>query len=233
MFIRESWRFMIRFENVKKIYPNGTVALDNINFQIEDGEFVFIVGASGAGKSTVMKLLMREEKVSDGLIEVDGQELKKLKNKHIPKYRRRLGVVYQDFRLFPQMTVYENIAFAMRVMGFTRREIEEKIPLILHIVALDEKQDRYPNELSGGEQQRVALGRALSGNPSYIIADEPTGNIDPELSKEIMSILVKIHKMGKTVVVVTHEAGLVDYFGERVIRINSGKLVADIPAGGK
>ncbi len=223
---------MIRFENVKKIYPNGTVALDNISLEIADGEFVFIVGASGAGKSTVMKLLMREETVSDGILEVDGQELIKLKKKNIPKYRRQLGVVYQDFRLFPKMTVYENIAFAMRVMGFTRREIEEKIPLILHIVALDEKQDRYPNELSGGEQQRVALGRALSGNPSYIIADEPTGNIDPELSKEIMSVLIKIHKMGKTVVVVTHESGLVDYFGERVIRINSGKLVSDIPAGG-
>ena len=223
---------MIRFENVKKIYSNGTVALDNINIEIADGEFVFIVGASGAGKSTFMKLLMREETVSDGLLEVDGEELVKLKKRDIPKYRRKLGVVYQDFRLFPHMTVYENIAFAMRVTGYSKKQIEEKIPVILHIVALDEKQDRYPAELSGGEQQRVALGRAFSVNPSYIIADEPTGNIDPELSKEIISTLIKIHKMGKTVIVVTHETDLVDYFGERVVKIHAGKLVADIPAGG-
>lgn len=219
---------MIELENVKKIYPNGTVALDNVNLKIEDGEFVFVVGASGAGKSTLMKLLMREEKPTDGRIIVDGQDIGKLRKGQIPKYRRGLGIVFQDFRLFPKMTVYENIAFAMRVTGWTKKEIDARVPLILHIVALDGKQDRYPSELSGGEQQRVALGRALSNNPSYIIADEPTGNIDNELSREIMSMLIKIHKMGKTVIVVTHERGLVRYFGERVVTINGGKVVSDI-----
>ncbi len=220
---------MIELENVKKIYPNGTVALDSINLKIEDGEFVFMVGASGAGKSTMLKLLMREELPTDGKIIVDGIDITKAKAKDIPYYRRKLGVVFQDFRLFNKMTVYENIAFAMRTTGWTSKEIKARVPLILHIVALDGKQDRYPDQLSGGEQQRVALGRALANNPSYIIADEPTGNIDPGLSFEIMSLLVKIRKMGKTVIVVTHEKELVDYFGQRVVTISNGKIISDRP----
>lgn len=220
---------MIELQNVKKIYPNGTVALDSINLKIEDGEFVFMVGASGAGKSTMLKLLMREELPTDGKILVDGKDITRAKAREIPYYRRKLGVVFQDFRLFNKMTVYENIAFAMRTTGWTNKEIKARVPLILHIVSLDGKQDRYPDQLSGGEQQRVALGRALANNPSYIIADEPTGNIDPGLSFEIMSLLVKIRKMGKTVIVVTHEKDLVDYFGQRVVTISNGKIISDRP----
>ncbi len=221
---------MIELENVKKIYPNGTVALDSINLKVNDGEFVFMVGASGAGKSTILKLLMREEMPTDGSIIVDGMDITRLKQGKIPEYRRKLGIVFQDFRLFKKMTVYENIAFAMRATGWTGKEIKARVPLILHIVSLDGKQDRYPDQLSGGEQQRVALGRALANNPSYIIADEPTGNIDPGLSFEIMSLLVKIQKMGKTVLVVTHEKDLVDYFGQRVVTLQGGKIISDRPA---
>ncbi len=230
---------MIEFRDVKKIYPNGTVALDGVNLRINDGEFVFIVGESGAGKTTLTKLLLREEKASGGNLIVrctkdDGKrkqpivyDLTKISNFKVPHYRRELGVVFQDFRLFPNKTVFENVAFAMQVVGESNRIIKKRVPAILNIVNLTEKYNCYPNQLSGGEQQRVALARALANNPQIIIADEPTGNIDPKMSLEIMNLLLKIHKRGKTVIVVTHEKSLVDYFQQRVITIEGGKVVSD------
>jgi len=218
---------MIEFKNVKKVYKNGTIALDGIDLTVQDGEFVFIVGQSGAGKSTLMKLLLREEKLTSGTLTVGKYDLSKMSFGRIPRLRRKLGVVFQDFRLFEDKTVYENIAFAMRVIGESGKSIRRRIPLILRVVNLEGKQHCYPNELSGGEQQRVALGRALANNPDYIIADEPTGNIDPELSMELMNTLVKIHKLNKTVIVVTHEQNLVDHFKKRVVTISNGKIVSD------
>lgn len=218
---------MIEFENVSMTYPNGTVALDNVNLQIGDGEFVFVVGASGAGKSTLMKLLLREEQVTSGRLTVDEFDLTDLPERQIPYYRRELGVVFQDFRLFDNKTVYENVAFAMRVIGEPMRVIRRRVPTILGIVGLQDKYDRFPSELSGGEKQRVALARALANNPRMIIADEPTGNIDPQMSLEIMNLLVKIHKKNKTVIVVTHEKNLVDYFKQRVVTISQGRVVDD------
>ena len=224
---------MIEFRDVKKVYPNGTVALDGVNLRINDGEFVFIVGESGAGKTTLTKLLLREEKASGGnlivrCIKDDGKrkqpvvyDLSKISNFKVPYYRRELGVV------FPNKTVFENVAFAMQVVGESNRIIKKRVPAILNIVNLTEKYNCYPNQLSGGEQQRVALARALANNPQIIIADEPTGNIDPKMSLEIMSLLLKIHKRGKTVIVVTHEKSLVDYFQQRVITIEGGKVVSD------
>ncbi len=222
---------MIEFQNVKKVYPNGTVALNGINLRIRDGEFVFIVGASGAGKSTLIKLLLREERITEGRLIADEFDLNKMSSWKVPYYRRKLGVVFQDFRLFPNMTVYENVAFAMRVIGEPRRVIRRKVPSILSIVNLQDKYQRFPRELSGGEQQRVALARALANNPDIIIADEPTGNIDPKMSLEIMNLLVRIHKRGKTVIVVTHERALVDQFRQRVVTIRDG-VVADDKVGG-
>ena len=231
---------MIEFKDVNKVYPNGTVALDGVNLKIADGEFVFIVGESGAGKTTLMKLLLREEKITSGSLIVRSErvldngrnqssvyDLSKIRNYKVPYYRRELGVVFQDFRLFPNKTVFENVAFAMQVVGESSRVIRRRVPAILNIVNLTEKCNNYPSQLSGGEQQRVALARALANNPNIIIADEPTGNIDPRMSLEIMNLLVKIHKRGKTVIVVTHEKDLVDYFQQRVIRISDGKVVSD------
>ena len=222
---------MIEFKNVCKKYPNGTLALDDVSLTIDDGEFVFIVGESGAGKSTMLKTLFREEKISSGTLMVDGYDLKKIRNRKIPHYRRNLGIVFQDFRLFPNKTVFENVAFAMRVIGVSKKDINLRVPTILSIVNLQDKAKSFPRELSGGEQQRVALARALANNPSIIIADEPTGNIDPKLSLEIMNLLIKIHKHGKTVIVVTHEKNFVDYFQQRVITIKDGKVVDDKVGG--
>ena len=222
---------MIEFKNVCKKYPNGTLALDDVSLKIEDGEFVFIVGESGAGKSTILKTLFREEKISSGSLVVDGYDLKKTPNRKIPYYRRNLGIVFQDFRLFPNKTVFENVAFAMRAIGVPTRDINRRVPTILSIVNLQDKAKFFPRELSGGEQQRVALARALANNPSIIIADEPTGNIDPKLSLEIMNLLIKIHKHGKTVIVVTHEKNFVDYFQQRVITIKDGHVVDDKVGG--
>lgn len=218
---------MINFENVSMTYPNGTPALDNVSLQIGDGEFVFIVGSSGAGKSTLMKLLLREEKVTSGRLTVDEFDLTDMRESQIPYYRRELGVVFQDFRLFERKTVYENVAFAMRVIGEPMRVIRRRVPTILGIVGLQDKADRFPSELSGGEKQRVALARALANNPRMIIADEPTGNIDPQMSLEIMNLLVKIYRKNKTVIVVTHDKSLVDYFRQRVVTIQHGKIVDD------
>jgi cell division transport system ATP-binding protein len=222
---------MIDFRNVKKVYPNGTTALDGINLHIDDGEFLFIVGASGAGKSTMMKLLLREENVTSGRLTVDEFDLVKMPNYKVPYYRRQIGVVFQDFRLFPNKTVFENVAFAMRVIGEPTSVIKRRVPTILSIVNLADKYNCYPTELSGGEQQRVALARALANNPRIIIADEPTGNIDPKMSLEIMNLLIKIHKRNKTVIVVTHEKTLVDYFQQRVVTLRDGRIIDDKMGG--
>jgi len=222
---------MIDFRNIKKVYPNGTTALDGINLHIDDGEFVFIVGPSGAGKTTLMKLLLREERVTSGRLIVDEFDLVKMPERKVPYYRRQLGVVFQDFRLFPNKTVFENVAFAMRVVGEPASVIKKRVPTILSIVNLADKYNCYPTELSGGEQQRVALARALANNPRMIIADEPTGNIDPKMSLEIMNLLIKIHKRNKTVIVVTHEKTLVDYFQQRVVTIRDGRIVDDRMGG--
>ena len=223
---------MIQFSNVKKAYEAGHPVLDGINLTIQDGEFVFIVGESGAGKTTMMKLLLREEKIDSGKLTVGDADLSKISSFRVPKYRRKLGVVFQDFRLFPNMTVFENVAFAMRVVGTTGKIIKRKVPHVLQIVGLEDKARRFPRELSGGEQQRVALARALVNNPEIIIADEPTGNIDPQMSRDIMSMLVHVNKLGKTVLVVTHETDLVDFFQQRVVRLKDGKIIEDTYYGG-
>ncbi|MBE6563625.1 MAG: cell division ATP-binding protein FtsE [Ruminococcaceae bacterium] len=222
---------MIELRNVKKHYPNGTIALDGVDLKVEDGEFVFIVGRSGAGKTTMMKLLLREEVASSGDIIVGDYNLSKLPNYKVPHYRRELGVVFQDFRLFKDKTVYENVAFAMQVVGTPSKVIKRRVPAILNTVNLYEKSSAFPSELSGGEQQRVALARALANNPKIIIADEPTGNIDPKMSIEIMNLLMKINKLGKTVIVVTHEKNLVDYYKQRVVMLRDGKIIEDRVGG--
>jgi cell division transport system ATP-binding protein len=222
---------VIEFKNVKKVYPDGTGALDGVDLKIADGEFVFIVGASGAGKSTLTKLLTREETITEGQLTVDEFDLVNMPNYKVPYYRRQLGVVFQDFRLFPNKTVYENVAFAMRVIGEPASVIRRRVPTILSIVNLQDKYKCFPSQLSGGEQQRVALARALANNPRTIIADEPTGNIDPQLSLEIMNLLVKIHKKNKTVIVVTHDKSLVDYFQQRVVTLRDGKVIDDRVGG--
>ena len=218
---------MIELNSVSKVYPNGTHALNNVDFTIDDGEFAFIVGASGAGKSTLIKLLLREEVPTSGSVMVNGFDLVKMKRRQIPIYRRSLGVVFQDFRLIPTMNVYDNVAFALRVTNTPTREVKKKVPYILNLVGLLSKAKVYPEELSGGEQQRVALARALINNPRLIIADEPTGNIDPQLSYEIVDLLNEINKVGVTVVMVTHEHGLVSRFNRRVITISEGSVVSD------
>lgn len=222
---------MIEFRNVKKEYSTGTVALKDVNLHIDDGEFVFIVGHSGAGKTTLMKLLLCEEKPTSGNIVVGKYNLTTIPDRKIPYYRRQLGVVFQDFRLLPNKTVYENVAFAMQVVGTPARMIKRRVPAILNTVNLADKHASFPSEISGGEQQRVALARALANNPSVIIADEPTGNIDPQMSLEIMNLLIKINKLGKTVIVVTHEQSLVDYYKQRVITIKDGIVVEDHVGG--
>ena len=222
---------MIELKDVTKEYSKGIAALNGISLTIEQGEFVFIVGDSGSGKSTLIRLLMKELDPTSGTITVMGEDLGKMKHKHIPKYRRRIGVVFQDFRLIDKKTVYENLAFAMRAIGASSRDLKRRIPYVLQLVGLDKKADRYPGQLSGGEQQRVAIARALVNNPNMIIADEPTGNLDPERSLELMSLLVKINELGTTVVVVTHEKDLVDRFGKRVVTIDSGHVVNDSVGG--
>ena len=222
---------MIEFKDVSKVYANGTVALENINLTIEDGEFVFIVGASGAGKTTLMKLLLREEKPTSGSLIVGDYDLVRIPNRKVPYYRRQLGMVFQDFRLFEKKTVFENVAFAMRVIGERSNVIKSRVPTILSIVGLSDKYKSFPTELSGGEQQRVSLARALANNPSIIIADEPTANIDPRMKLEIMNFLMKINRRGKTVIVVTHEKNIVDFFKQRVVTLRGGHLVEDKVGG--
>ena len=218
---------MIEFKNVSKVYPNGTTALKNININVKKGEFVFIVGASGSGKSTFLKLIMHEEEPSCGEIFIDGINTTNISKKEVPYLRRRMGIVFQDFRLIDKMNVFDNVAFAMRVTGASERNVKKRVPYILALVGLQDKADRRPAELSGGEQQRVSLARALVNNPSLIIADEPTGNIDPEMSFEIVELLNEINKRGTTVVMVTHEHNLVKRFKKRVIEISEGDVTSD------
>lgn len=218
---------MISLTNVSKRYPSGNLALDNVNLEVDKGEFVFIVGSSGAGKSTLMRLLLREEVPTSGRIIVNGKNVGELRRREIPYFRRTLGVVFQDFRLIPTMNVYDNVAFALRATNVSTRDIRQRVPYILNLVGLQGKARSMPEQISGGEQQRVALARALVNNPDIILADEPTGNIDPELSFEIVELLTEINKVGTTVVMVTHEHDLVAQFQHRIIRIEQGRLIAD------
>ena len=218
---------MIEFTDVVKSYTVGTRALKGVSMQIEDGEFAFLVGPSGSGKSTIIKLITGELKPTSGTVHVNGYSLERIRKREIPYLRRTVGVVFQDFRLIENKTVYENVAFVMRAIGAREKEIRERVPYVLNLVGLDTKSRRHPGELSGGEQQRLAIARALVNNPSMIIADEPTGNLDPARSFEIMLLLEQINALGTTVMVVTHEKGLVDRFTKRVIAIDEGKVVSD------
>lgn len=219
--------FMIDFMNVSKTYPNGTHALHNVTLSIDKGEFVFIVGASGAGKSTFLKLIMHEETPTSGEIIINGNKLSKMKRRDVPYLRRHMGIVFQDFRLIEKMTVFDNVAFAMRAVGENTATIKKRVPYVLSLVGLKDKMKDKPSELSGGEQQRVSLARALVNNPEIIIADEPTGNVDPELSHEIIELLNEINGMGTTVLVVTHEHELVREFHQRVVTIDHGRVIRD------
>ena len=222
---------MIDFKNVSKIYQPDITALKNVSVHIDKGDFVFILGPSGAGKSTFLKLILREEKASKGLVNVNGYDLSKIKERDIPYFRRTLGVVFQDFRLIPGLTAYENIAFAMRVTNIDENEIKKRVPYILNLVGLAGKAQKFPAQLSGGEQQRVALARALVHNPDLVIADEPTGNIDPELSIEIMELLKAINSVGTTVLVVTHEHELAHRYSRRTIEMRAGCIEKDTSFG--
>ena len=218
---------MIEFKNVSKVYNNGTEALRNLSLSIAKGEFVFIVGSSGAGKSTFLKLIMREEVPNSGEIVVNGRKLSTVRKRDVPYLRRTMGIVFQDFRLIDKMTVYDNVAFAMHIVGASDREIRKRVPYVLGLVGLEKKMDNHPAELSGGEQQRVGLARALVNNPSMIIADEPTGNVEPAMSYEIVELLTEINRRGTTVLMVTHEHDLVKRFPRRVIEIQGGTVVGD------
>ena len=218
---------MIELTNVVKTYDIGTKALRGVSMKIEDGEFVFLVGPSGSGKSTIIKLLTAELAPTEGCVNVNGFQLEKIRSRAIPYLRRTLGVIFQDFRLIENKTVYDNVAFAMRVIGASEKEIKKRVPYVLELVGRENKGRRLPNELSGGEQQRVAIARALVNNPSVIIADEPTGNLDPARSLEIMMLLEQINALGTTVMVVTHEKELVNRFTKRVVAINEGLIISD------
>ena len=218
---------MIEFTDVVKSYTVGNKALNGVSMQIEDGEFVFLVGPSGSGKSTIIKMITGELRPTSGSVHVNGYSLERIRKREIPYLRRTVGVVFQDFRLIPNMTVYENVAFAMRVIGAREREIKERVPYVLDLVGMADKARRHPTELSGGEQQRLAIARALVNNLSTIVADEPTGNLDPARSLEIMSLLQEINNLGTTLLVVTHEMDLVDRFAKRVIAIDAGLVISD------
>ena len=223
---------MIEFKNVSKTYSTGTEAVHNANFKIEKGDFCFLVGASGSGKSTLIKLILKEEEPSEGNIIINGKDTTFLKPKRVPYLRRSMGVVFQDFRLLQDKTVYENVAFAMNIVKATPRHIRRQVPMVLSLVGLSGKAKMYPDELSGGEQQRVALARALVNNPSMIIADEPTGNLDPETAWDIMNLLNEINLRGTTLVIATHAKDIVDKMKKRVIEIEKGIIVRDDRRGG-
>ena len=222
---------MVELRNVSKTYPNGTVALRDINLKLDKGEFVFLVGPSGSGKSTLVKLLLKEEEATEGEVYVNGYDVTSMARQEIPYLRRSLGVVFQDFRLLPNKTVYENVAFAMIITEALPKEIRRQVPMALALVGLSRKANMYPHQLSGGEQQRVALARALVNNPALLIADEPTGNLDPETSWEIMKLLSEINHRGTTVIVATHEKSIVDEMKKRVVAINKGVIVRDQEKG--
>ena len=223
---------MIEFRNVNKTYDTGTEAVHNANFKIDKGEFAFWVGSSGSGKSTLIKLILKEEEPTSGNIIINGKDTTFLKPKRVPFLRRSMGVVFQDFRLLPDKTVYDNVAFAMYIVRATPKHIRRQVPMVLSLVGLSDKAKVYPNELSGGEQQRVALARALVNNPSMIIADEPTGNLDPDTAWEIMNLLKDINARGTTVVVATHAKDIVDRMKQRVIQIEKGNIIRDDKKGG-
>lgn len=223
---------VIRFENVTKVYPKtDRPALDNVSIDIEKGEFVFLVGLSGSGKSTFLRLVLREEKPTSGKIHVAGKDLGSLSNWKVPELRRQVGTVFQDFRLLPNKTVAENVAFTLHVLGFSKKEIAREVPEVLELVGLEDKADRKPGELSGGEQQRVAIARAYVSNPAILIADEPTGNLDPATSVGIMKLLDRINREGTTVVMATHDAGIVDQMRKRVIELEKGQVIRDQARG--
>lgn len=223
---------IIEFKGVSKTYKTGTHALNDVNIRINPGEFVFVVGASGAGKSTFMKLIVREEKANVGSLHVNGFDLMKIKNRQVPHLRRTMGIVFQDFRLIPTMNVFDNVAFAMHVVGADSRTIRKDVSAVLAMVGLGDKARSMPNQLSGGEQQRVGLARALVNRPDLIIADEPTGNVDPNLSYDIVAKLTEINRQGTTILMVTHDHNLVRDFQHRVIMLEEGRIVADNAAGG-
>jgi len=218
---------MIRMTDVFKEYANGTKALKGVTFELNTGEFAFLVGPSGSGKSTIIRLLIGEIAPSDGEVIVNGQDMDNIKMRKMPYLRRTVGVIFQDFRLIENKTVYENVAFAMRVIGASAKDIRQRVPYVLELVGLEYKAKSKPDELSGGEQQRVAVARALVNNPRLIIADEPTGNLDPTRSLEILLLLKKINDLGTTVLIVTHEKPLVDQFSQRVIAIDGGRIISD------
>jgi cell division transport system ATP-binding protein len=223
---------VIKFENVTKVYSKADrPALDNISLEVEKGEFVFLVGLSGSGKSTFLRLVLREEKPTSGKIHVAGKDLTTLSNWKVPELRRQVGTVFQDFRLLPNKTVSENVAFTLHVLGFSRKEIAREVPEVLELVGLEDKGDRKPGELSGGEQQRVAIARAYVSNPAILIADEPTGNLDPATSVGIMKLLDRINREGTTVVMATHDAGIVDQMRKRVIELDAGHVIRDQARG--
>ncbi len=224
---------MIEFRDVTKSYGNNCVALENFNLTVSDGEFVFVVGPSGSGKSTFLKLLTKEEEPTSGNIIINSVNLSKMKKRQIPYLRRTMGIVFQDFRVIEKMTVFENVAFGMHVVGAKARDIRKRVPYVLSLVDLSDKARRKVSELSGGEKQRVGLARALVNNPSMIIADEPTGNIDPSMSYEIVELLSQINKCGTTVIMVTHDISIVKKFNFRVVEISKGKLTNDIKPGGE
>ena len=222
---------MIEFKGVSKVYDNNVKALSNVNIKINSGDFVFLVGPSGAGKSTFIKMLLKEVEPTMGEIIVADKELSKVTRRQTPYYRRKIGMVFQDFRLIPTLNVYENVAFAMRVVEASQREIRKRVPMVLSLVGLSHKYKMFPNELSGGEQQRVAIARALVNHPVLLLADEPTGNLDPVTAREIMELLSEINKKGTTVLVVTHNRELVNEMGKRVIQIEDGQIQQDEARG--
>lgn len=223
---------MIQFKNVSKIYNKNVKALTNVDVTIETGEFVFLVGPSGAGKSTFIKMLLKEVDPTSGTITMNGTELSGVKRRAIPYYRRKIGMIFQDFRLIPTLNVYENVAFAMRVVEASPKEIRKRVPMVLSLVGLSNKYKMFPHELSGGEQQRVSIARAIVNNPQVLIADEPTGNLDPETAKEIMALIEDINKAGTTVIMATHAKEIVDEMRKRVIAIEKGEVVRDAKKGG-
>ena len=219
---------MVTFENVSMTYPGGDEkAIDGMSFSIEDGEFVFLVGPSGSGKTSIIKLITGEAFADDGVLQVNGYDLRRIRRHKLPALRRTIGVVFQDFRLIEDKTVFENIAFAMHVVGASKREINRRVPYVMELVGLEGRENRYPREVSGGEQQRVAVARAIVNAPHLLIADEPTGNLDPARSLELMLLMDRINEMGTTVLVVTHEKELVNSFNKRVIAIDNGNVISD------
>ncbi|MDY5234185.1 MAG: cell division ATP-binding protein FtsE [Faecalicoccus sp.] len=223
---------MIELKNVTKSYPNGVHALNRVSLTIEDGEFIYIIGPTGSGKSTIIKILNGEEVPDSGLVLVDGVDVGSLKHRKVPYYRRNIGCVFQDYRLLPTLTVQENIAFALEVLGISKKEIRSRVDEVLDLVDLKNKARAYPNELSGGQQQRVTIGRAIANNPKLLIADEPTGNLDPEKSLEIIALLEKINQLGTTVLMVTHDIVLVEKFKKRTVTLDQGYVVKDSKKGG-